>query len=228
MEPIRNIEPDPGFLESVRALADEYGAILIFDEITSGFRINNGGAHLLYGVNPDIAVFAKGVSNGYPMGIIFGKESIMQSAQSTFISSTYWTERIGPVAAIATIKKFCANNAYEKLSLIGKMVQEGWINAGIKNNLDIHVSGIYPLSNFRFNYANGQAMMTLFVQLMLDRNFLASNRFYSNYAHQIHHVKSYLDSVNEVFNIIKIADQNGTLDSLLKGPIAHSGFKRLT
>ena len=123
MEPIRSIEPEPGFLEGVRALADEYGAVLIFDEITSGFRLNNGGAHLLYGVDPDIAVFAKGISNGYPMGVVFGRESVMQSAQSTFISSTYWTERIGPAAAIATIRKFCAHNAYKKLISIGKMVQ---------------------------------------------------------------------------------------------------------
>jgi glutamate-1-semialdehyde 2,1-aminomutase len=228
MEPIRSIEPEPGFLEGVRALADEYGSVLIFDEITSGFRMNNGGAHLLYGVDPDIAVFAKGISNGYPMGIVFGRESVMQSAQSTFISSTYWTERIGPVAAIATIRKFCANNAYKKLISIGKMVQEGWANAGLKNGLDIHVSGIYPLSHFSFNHPNGQVMMTVFVQLMLERNFLASGRFYATYAHQIKHVKLYLDSVNEVFDIIKIADQNGTLNELLKGQVAHSGFMRLT
>ena len=228
MEPIRSIEPEPGFLEGVRAIADEYEAVLIFDEVTSGFRMNNGGAHLLYGVDPDIAVFAKGISNGYPMGIVFGRESVMQSAQSTFISSTYWTERIGPAAAIATIRKFCANNAYKKLISIGKMVQEGWINAGLKNGLDIHVSGIYPLSHFSFDYPNGQVMMTVFVQLMLERNFLASGRFYANYAHQISHVKLYLDSVNEVFDIIKTEDQNGTLNDMLKGPVAHSGFKRLT
>ena len=228
MEPIRSIEPEPGFLEGVRALADEYKAVLIFDEITSGFRLNNGGAHLLYGVDPDIAVFAKGISNGYPLGVVFGRESVMQSAQSTFISSTYWTERIGPVAAIATIRKFCANNAYKKLISIGKMVQEGWANAGLKNGLDIHVSGIYPLSHFSFNHPNGQVMMTVFVQLMLERNFLASGRFYATYAHQIKHVKLYLDSVNEVFDIIKIADQNGTLNELLKGQVAHSGFMRLT
>ena len=228
LEPIRSIEPEPGFLEGVRSLADEYGAVLIFDEITSGFRITNGGAHLLYGVNPDIAVFAKGISNGYPMGIVFGKESIMQSAQLTFISSTYWTERIGPVAAIATIRKFCTNNAYKKLNSIGKMVQDGWRSAGLKNGLDINISGIYPLSFFNFNYDDGQVMMTIFVQLMLQRGFLASGRFYANYAHQKSHVDQYLDSVNEVFDIIKTALNNETLKDLLKGPVAHSGFKRLT
>ena len=227
MEPIRSAEPKPGFLEGVRALADEYGAVLIFDEITSGFRINNGGAHLLYGVDPDIAVFAKGISNGYPMGIVFGKESVMQSAQSTFISSTYWTERIGPVAAIATIRKFCTNNAYKKLISIGKMVQEGWRNASLKNELDIHISGIYPLSYFNFNHNDEKIMMTIFVQLMLERNFLASGRFYANFAHKTSHVELYLKSVNEVFQIIKNADKNGTLSHLLKGPVAHSGFKRL-
>ena len=228
MEPIRSIEPEPGFLEGVRALADKNGAVLIFDEITSGFRLNNGGAHLIYGVNPDIAVFAKGISNGYPMGIVFGRESIMQSAQSTFISSTYWTESIGPSAAIATIKKFCDTNAYNKLIRIGKLVQEGWLDASIKNKLNIQITGIYPLSFFSFDYPNGKAMMTLFTQLMLERNFLASGRFYANYAHQESHVELYIKSVNEVFKIIKVANQDSSIDQLLDGPIAHSGFKRLT
>ena len=228
MEPIRSIQPEAGFLEGARDLADKYGAVLVFDEITSGFRINNGGAHLLYGVNPDIAVFAKGISNGYPMGIVFGKSEVMQSAQSTFISSTYWTERIGPAAAIATIEKFCNNNAYKKLNLIGKLVQEGWLNAGLKNELDVDITGLYPLSYFNFNYPNGKAMMTLFVQLMLERNFLASGRFYANYAHQKSHVRLYIKAVNEVFSIIKDAHQSGTINDLLKGPVAHSGFKRLT
>ncbi|MGH9345269.1 MAG: aminotransferase class III-fold pyridoxal phosphate-dependent enzyme, partial [Terriglobia bacterium] len=105
MEPIRSQEPAPGFLESVRGLADECGAVLIFDEVTAGFRLNTGGAHLRYGVTPDIAVFAKAISNGYPMAAVIGKGSVMQAAQESFISSTYWTERIGPAAALATIRK---------------------------------------------------------------------------------------------------------------------------
>jgi glutamate-1-semialdehyde aminotransferase len=100
MEPVRNHEPLSGFLEEIREIAVSIKAILIFDEISSGWRLNQGGAHLNYKVNPDMAVFAKAMSNGHPMAAIIGKADVMQAAQNTFISSTYWTERIGPVAAL--------------------------------------------------------------------------------------------------------------------------------
>jgi len=103
MEPIRNQQPEPGFLEAVRKLADKTGAVLIFDEVSAGFRMNSGGSHLLLGVEPDMAAFAKAISNGYPMGAVIGKKNIMNAVQDTFISSTYWTDRIGPAAAMATI-----------------------------------------------------------------------------------------------------------------------------
>ena len=105
LEPIRNHYPEKKFIDTVMNVARDLHAVLISDEITSGFRLTIGGAHMIFGLKPDIAVFAKGISNGYPMAAIIGKESIMQKAQETFISSTYWTDRIGPVSAIATIKK---------------------------------------------------------------------------------------------------------------------------
>jgi len=228
MEPIRNDEPEPGFLEGVRNLADKFGAVLIFDEITSAFRMNDGGAHLLFNIDPDIAVFAKAISNGYPMGIIFGRESIMESAQSTFISSTYWTERIGPVAALATIRKFRDHSVQNRLMVTGKKIQEGWRAAGRSQDLDLHISGIYPLSHFSFEHSDGKEMMTFFVQSMLEKGFLASGRFYATYAHNEEHVESYLNAVNDVFNTIRIGVQNGSLKDQLKGPVAHSGFERLT
>ena len=106
MEPRRDQPPENNFLHRVRKIADKIGAVLIFDEVSAGFRMNIGGIHLIYKVFPDIAVFAKGISNGYPMAAIIGKREVMDAAQRTFISSTYWTERVGPAAAIATIKKF--------------------------------------------------------------------------------------------------------------------------
>lgn len=228
MEPIRDQEPLPGFLNRVRKLATEAGAVLIFDEITAAMRLTTGGAHLLYGVTPDIAVFAKAISNGYPMGVILGREKVMQAAQDTFISSTYWTERIGPVAALATIKKHKQLNVAKHLIKTGQQIQDGWKRAAEKSNLKIHVSGITPLSHFYFAYKNGLAMMTLFTQLMLERNILASSRFYATYAHKQWHVKKYLKAVEEVFIIIAKAQERGTVIKLLKGPVAHSGFKRLT
>ena len=126
MEPVRNHSPEPGFLEQVRAIASRERAVLIFDEITSGWRLNTGGAHLTFGVNPDVAVFAKGMSNGYPMGAIVGIRSVMEAAQTSFISSTYWTERVGPVAAIATIREHKAKDVASHLCAIGSQIQRGW------------------------------------------------------------------------------------------------------
>ena len=172
-------------------------------------------------------MFAKAISNGYPMSVILGKESVMQAAQSTFISSTYWTERIGPTAAIATIEKFIEKDVSSHLDKIGNQVQGIWSECAAKHDLDIHVSGLPALSHFSFNYPDGQAMMTLFVQLMLERNILASNRFYASYAHNQKNVDEYKDACNDVFLQIREAIQEGKLDQVLSGPIAQSGFKRL-
>lgn len=227
METIRNDEPKDGFLKKVRELADKHSLVLVFDEITAAFRMNSGGAHLLFDVNPDIAVFAKAISNGYPMGIILGNEKVMQSAQDTFISSTYWTEAIGPTAALATIKKHIEKNVGDHLQTIGKAVQDGWTKCAQDCGLDIHVGGIFPLSHFSFEGDSCKAMMTLFTQLMLERGFLASGRFYVMYAHKMEHVEAYLDAVAQVFKIISDAQKDNLIDDMLKGPKAHSGFRRL-
>ena len=228
MEPVRDHEPEPGFLERIRELATENGAVLIFDEITAAMRLTTGGAHLLYGVNPDMAVFAKAISNGYPMAAIIGTEQVMQSAQNTFISSTYWTERIGPTAALATIRKHRQLNVAEHLVDTGRRIQDGWKQAAENCGLQVHISGIPPLSHFSFEYDNGLAMMTLFTQLMLERGFLASGRFYATFAHRDEHVENYLKAVEETFIFIKDAAAKGYIEKMLKGPVAHAGFQRLT
>lgn len=126
MEPIRNYEPEKGFIEGVRSLADETGAVFVVDEISAGFRYNTGGAHLkFFTKEPDIAVFSKALGNGYPIAAVIGKVDVMQSAQKTFISSTNWTERIGPTAAIAMIKKHRRVNAGKYLVWLGEQVQSG-------------------------------------------------------------------------------------------------------
>ena len=228
MEPLRSAFPEDGFLEEIRDIANKNNIVLIFDEITAAFRINNGGAHLEFNIEPDIAVFAKAVSNGYPMSVILGTEEVMQAAQSTFISSTYWTERIGPTAAIATIRKFIDKDVAKHLHEIGTQIQSIWKESAIENELDIHVSGLPALSHFSFTHPDGLAMMTLFVQLMLDREILASNRFYASYAHSQKNVDEYSTACNDVFSEIKEVIEKDELEKALHGPIAQSGFKRLT
>jgi len=228
MEPIRDDEPEAGFFDEVRSLADETKAVFIIDEISAGFRMNTGGAHLVYDIEPDIAVFSKALGNGYPIAAIIGKERFMDAAQKTFISSTMWTERIGPTAALATIKKHRSCDVGKHLVSIGKLVQDGWLRLAQKNGLKIHIGGIPPISHFQFEYDNALALKALFVQLMLEKGFLASTLFYSMYAHKPHQVESYLHAVDEVFGVISKANEIGDIERQLKGKPATAGFKRLT
>ena len=227
MEPIRNYEPEPGFLETVREIATSVKAVLIFDEVSSGWRLTTGGAHLLYKVAPDIAVFAKAMSNGYPMAAIIGIGGVMQATQSSFISSTYWTERIGPAAALATIRKHRRCNVSQHLIKMGKRVQSIWESAATRYGLRISIQSIPPLAHFSFDYENGQAIRTLFTQEMLQRGFLATNAFYPSYAHQDHDIESYLRALDETIALIAKAIERNEVEQLLRGPIAHSGFSRL-
>lgn len=229
VETFRHKLPENDFLKKVKKIARNNNAVLIFDEITIGWRMNNGGAHLLYDVSPDIAVFAKGMSNGFPMAAIIGRKKIMQSAQDSFISSTYWTERIGPVAALATIKKMIKNNVPAHLEKIGRSIGKGWSAVAGKYNLEISIIGPYPLVSFTFEYGkNSQTLKTLFIQEMLKRGFLATTSVYISYAHKMEHVRRYLRAVDEVFALLADAVANNKIHDLLEGPVAQTGFKRLT
>jgi glutamate-1-semialdehyde 2,1-aminomutase len=228
MEPIRNHYPEKDFLETIRRTTADLGIVLIFDEITSGWRLNVGGAHLELGVDPDIAVFAKAISNGYPMAAVIGRAEVMNVAQDTFISSTYWTERIGPVAALATIRKLKGLQVPKHLINAGEEVQEGWKSLSQKHHLGITVSGIYPLSHFSFEYKNPMVLKTLFTQLMLEKGYLAATAFYASYAHKQEHIERYLVAVDEVFGFMSKAIGEGGPEKYLKGPVCHAGFGRLT
>jgi glutamate-1-semialdehyde aminotransferase len=228
MEPVRDREPAAGFLQSVQEICSKIGALLVFDEITSGFRLTTGGAHLLYEVEPDLAVFAKGISNGYPMAIILGRGDAMQAAQDTFISSTYWTERIGPVAALATIRKYGRCDVSTHLIRAGMRVQSGWRRAAQNAGIPINISGIPPLSHFSFATASSQELHTLFTQMMLERGFLATNGYYATFAHQDSQIDSYNECVERVFAELAKTLQDGSVMKKLKGPVAHTGFARLT
>ncbi len=228
MEPMRHHEPKNDFLKKVRKIADEINAVLIFDEISIGWRLNVGGVHLKFGVNPDIAVFAKAMSNGYPMAAIIGEKEVMDAAQSTFISSTYWTEGVGPTAAIATIQKMQEKNVPTYLDKIGQLIGDGWQHLIQKHKLNFEILLPNPLITFSINYDNALEIKTLFTQEMLKRGYLASPSVYVSYSHTQEIVKEYLINVDEVFQIIKEAIKQQKVLRLLKGPVAHSGFKRLT
>lgn len=203
MEPMRSTRPENDFLHKVRKIAERNKAVLIFDEITSGFRMTVGGVHTLLGVQPDIVVYAKAISNGFPMAAIVGKGEIMNAATKSFISSTYWTERIGPAAAIATIKKMKEKNVPEHLIKIGNKIMKFWLESAKENGLKIKVLGIPPLASFSFDYAGqSQAIQTFFTQEMLKAGYLAWKSVYVSYAHKEKDVNLYTCEVNRIFGKI--------------------------
>ena len=228
MEPSRSAGPTPGFLEEVRRLADETGAVLVFDEVTSGFRLNCGGIHMTYGVAPDLAAFAKAMSNGYAMAALIGRREVMEAAQSTFISSTYWTEKIGPTAALAAMRKYRREAVHTHQIAVGTAVHEGWTRAAERAGLPIKINGILPLLNFSADHPDATALATLFSQEMLDRGYLAAPKFNATFAHTPAIVERYLGDVGEVMSILAEAVRHDDIRQRLRGPLKHSEFRRLT
>lgn len=227
MEPIRGFVPKKNFHETIRKVTRKYGIILILDEVSLGFRLTSGGAHLVMGIEPDMATFAKALGNGFPIGAVIGKKQFMDVAQDSFISSTNWTNNVGFSAALATINKFEKKNVSAHLSALGGRVQEGWKKLAEKHGLKIHVSGTLPIGHFGFEASQPLVLKTLFTQLMLAEGFLATTAFYASYAHQLSHVKSYLEAADRSFAQIAIAAKSDKPEKYLKGEICHAGFQRL-
>ena len=228
MEPLRSERPAPGFLEGVRDLARESGAVLIFDEITTGFRMTDGGIHKMLGVNPDMAVFAKSMANGYAMAAIVGTARVMEAAQSTFLSSTNWTERIGPAAALATIRKHRRERVADHLVRIGGLAIKAWTGAAQKTGVAIHAGGLPSLAHLAFDHPDEATLMTLFTQTMLERGYLACHQFKPSFAHQDAHVDAYSRAVDATFATIADASRCGDAAARLHGPVVRRGFYRLT
>ena len=226
MEPMRGVKPSRNFLRQVKSIAKKNNALLIFDEITSGFKDNYGGLHLKLKVNPDLAIFGKSIGNGYPISAIIGRKKIMQVAQETFISSTMWTDRLGFIAANTTLKKLKQLKINKKISNYGRIIKKGWIEIAKKNSIKIAISGQDCIPYLRFDYPNGQEIMTFFTQEMLKKGFLAGPQVATSYAYNHNIIKKYLKTANFVFR--KISDCLKIGNFPLKGEIKHSTFKRLT
>jgi glutamate-1-semialdehyde aminotransferase len=173
-------------------------------------------------------MFGKTIGNGYALTAVVGKREVMEAAQKTFISSTFWTERIGPTAALATLKVIEREKSWEQITEIGNKMRSVWTNLANNHGIDISISGIPSLSTYSFNYEEGLKYKTLLTQEMLKKGFLASTNFYASIAHEDQFMKQYSESLNEVYSLIKdCIDQQYNIDDLLNGPVCHSGFKRL-
>ena len=216
------------FLKKVRELATKNNIVLIFDECTSGFRETYGGIHVKYGVKPDIAMYGKTLGNGYAITAVVGKRSVMEAAQNSFISSTFWTERIGPTAALATLNEMEKIKSWKIITNIGNKVRLGWKNLASEYNIDISISGIPSLSTYSFSSDNSLAYKTLISQEMLKKGFLASTNFYACISHDDSVIESYFVALDEIYKIIsKCENQEIDVLDILEGPICHSGFSRL-
>ena len=227
MEVARNMGPEDNFLHKVRKLATDKGIVLVFDECTSGFRETFGGLHKKYGVEPDMAMFGKALGNGYAITATIGKREVMEAAQTTFISSTFWTERIGPTAALKTLEIMGRIKSWETITQIGLNIRQRWQKLADNHGLIINHWGLAALTGFTIQSENSLAYKTLITQEMLAKGFLASNSVYVCIDHTNEIVQAYFDALDPIFKLIKQCEEGMDIMSLLKGPICHSGFKRL-
>lgn len=227
MEVSRSQGPEKGFLESVRQLASERNIVLIFDECTSGFRETFGGLHKKYGVEPDMAMFGKAMGNGYAITATIGRREIMESAQSTFISSTFWTERIGPTAALKTLEVMERMRSWEQITSTGQSITRRWRDLAARHGLNISTNGLPALTGFAFDGPDAMAYKTLITQEMLAKGFLAATSVYVCTEHTPEIVDSYFEALDPIFALIRDCEDGRDVYALLDGPVCHSGFKRV-
>ena len=229
MEPTRGVDPEPGFLEGVRERCTKHGTLLVFDEITIGWRLCLGGAHRKFGVEPDLAAFAKAISNGFALGAVIGTRPVMEAVQTTFISSAYWTEAVGPAAGLAAVGKMQRIDVPGHLARIGSLVMEGWRRLGERHGLPLRAAGRPENASLVFDHPEAAALQTLLTARMLAKGFLAAGYFNAMLAHEPRHVAAYLAALDEVCRELRdaLGDEPAALRRRIGGPVKHSGFARL-
>lgn len=227
MEVCRNFGPEDNFLQKVRTLATERGIVLIFDECTSGFRETFGGLFQKYQVEPDMTIFSKTLGNGYAISAVVGRKDIMDAAQGSWISSTFWTERIGPTAALAALSEMEKTKSWDVITKIGIENKERWQKLADKYELKITQWGIPALAGYTFESHNSLAYKTYITQEMLKKGFLAGNSLYPCIAHTSEILNEYFNALDSVFADIREFEDGRDITKSLDGPICQAGFKRL-
>ena len=199
---------------------------MIFDECTSGFRQTFGGLHKLYKVNPDIAIFGKALGNGYAINAVIGKRSVMETVNSTFISSTFWTERIGPTTALETLNIMENIKSWKIISNIGYKIKKNWKIISNTNNIKIDIKGIDAIPNFSFKSKNNLLYKTLITQEMLKNNIFASNAVYCCILHDDKILNKYFNILNDIFlKISKVEAGKTNINDFLNSKVCISGLR---
>lgn len=227
MEVERSTPPAPGFLEEIRRVATEIGAVLIFDECTSGFRKVLGGHHLTVGVNPDVAIFGKTLGNGYAINAVIGTESVMSAIDWTFISSTFWTERIGSAAAIAALNVMESEDAPQRIDALGHKLRDLWKSAGADVGLEVSSSGLPALSTFLVVGINPLEFQSLLTEQFLRRSILLGNKTYVSLAHEPFLNSDFPTILSDVFREINLMRVDGKIRHHRGGAAPSRGFARL-
>jgi len=230
MEPMRTELPPEGYLQGVRELATRHGVVLIFDEVSCGFRISLGGVQEVIGVTPDISVFAKAISNGYPMAAVVGKRAVMEPASRMFISSAYWDDPIGIVAALTTVRELERRNAVAHFEVIGESFRERIDRAARDAGLDAACVGVAAHPGIRFRVddpAMAKKASTLFIQENAKRGLILATGFFFNCAHDDAALDHTEGAVRESFAVIQDGLENDRLDELLECEIQEDLFRRM-
>jgi glutamate-1-semialdehyde aminotransferase len=228
MEVRRTEEPKNNFLQEIREICNKKKLVLIFDECTTGFRETYGGLYKLYNVKPDIVVYGKALGNGYAITSVVGKGSVMRSAKNTFISSTFWTERIGYVAALETLKVMKKLKSWNIITENGKKIKKLWSLLAKKNNLNVNITGLDALPLLAFPGKNNLKYKTLITQEMLKNKIIASNVVYASILHKGSLLETYKKSLEKIFiKIAKSENNSKKIDEYLDDKVCRSGFGRL-
>ena len=229
MEPCRRHHPPPGFLEYIRAETQRVGALLVFDEVSVGWRLARGGAHLRYGVTPDLALFAKSLGNGHPMAAVIGTRAGMEGAHRSFISSTYWTEGVGFVAAKAVLQKMQRIDLPAHCAHIGRRYLAAVLRTSARHGVPLVRDGdIDEHPHVRFEHEQAPELQTLYTRLMLQRGFLTGDGMFVSLPHTEAVIDEYEVAMDEVFGEIAAALCAGEVSERIAGPVARPGFVRLT
>lgn len=232
LEPIQSNGPDEGYLEGVKDLAHKYGAILIFDEVVSGFRYALGGASELYGVTPDLASFGKGMANGYAGSAVAGRKDLLeQIEQGVFISTTFGGDSIFMAAALATIKILERPNFFEHIRNIGTIQRNGLIELVNKYNLQdvLTVTGLPEHAGISFEGHGSLSYLdiqSVYSQEMIRNGILIFAIYNLNASHTEKEAKTYLNATDKAFSKIRQAVDKDSLEGILFGGKVNPVFKR--
>ena len=226
MEVQRNIKPKKNFLEEIRKITKKKKITLIFDECTSGFRENYGGLYKKYNVEPDIVVYGKAIGNGFPITAVVTKNELFEHAKESFISSTFWSERVGPAAAIASLREMKRTNSWKEINKIGKKIKKFWKLISKKYNVKTSITGLDSIPTLNFLSKKNLYYKTFVTQELLKKRILSNNTIYCSIAHK-KYLGLYFQEFEKIFKKISDCENGESIIKYLEHPLCKPGFQRL-